>query len=355
MTPRRTFVAALLAMAAAVPLGAVAQDGDRPPDLPGINMTIEVAPPPQEERTPAPSPTPRSGPSTASFDPPSTKNKRASAPAPDVDDLPDLPGMDSLPIGNGDAPASDAQAARASGPGDLVVEVHVLRDRPGSTSTATSAAGCPSAKTCEVYQLRNRRWPTNPDGSVDIHFAYNDRWRRRLFSPDTPEVLSALEAAASQWERANSNVRFHGDGTTRWDVGHKGRDGSCDDGVNVIGWKKFATDIIGAAISCFDRRTGDVRDVDLALNTAHHWDRLAAADKASETYDVQSVLTHELGHWLALEDIYSARAVRQTMYGVVELGEIRKRTLALGDIVGVQAAYPCAGGDSCPRTGIIDD
>jgi hypothetical protein len=362
MTPKRTFLAAVLAMAFAVPLGAVAQDGDQPPDLPGINMTIEIAPAPEDAPEPKPSAAPRSGPTTASIDEPKSgeRPKTASEPAPTAADLPDLPGMGALPFDD-DARSTGAngsdtntEAAR-SNPSDLVTEVHLLRARPASTATATTAEGCPSAVTCKSYQLRDRRWPAGPGGVVDIHFAYNDRWRRRLFSPDTPEVLSALVAGSSQWERHNSNVRFTSDGVTRWDVGHKGRGGGCDDGVNVIGWKKFEAGIIGAAISCFDRSNGVVRDVDLALNTAHHWDRLAAAVKNSDTYDVQSIFTHELGHWLGLEDIYRARDTAQTMYGVVEFGEIRKRTLALGDVLGVQAAYPCGAGDSCPRTGIIDD
>ena len=43
------------------------------------------------------------------------------------------------------------------------------------------------------------------------------------------------------------------------------------------------------------------------------------------------------------------------MMGNEKYGETRKRTLALGDIVGIQLAYPCGSGDTCPRKGIVND
>jgi hypothetical protein len=62
-----------------------------------------------------------------------------------------------------------------------------------------------------------------------------------------------------------------------------------------------------------------------------------------------------MGHWLSLLDMYSPTANRQTMFGSADPNETRKRTPALGDIVGVQTAYPCGSGDSCPRSGIAAD
>jgi hypothetical protein len=62
-----------------------------------------------------------------------------------------------------------------------------------------------------------------------------------------------------------------------------------------------------------------------------------------------------MGHWLSLLDMYSDTSSAETMHGAADPNETRKRTPALGDITGVQTAYPCRSGDSCPRSGITGD
>ena len=49
------------------------------------------------------------------------------------------------------------------------------------------------------------------------------------------------------------------------------------------------------------------------------------------------MLTHELGHPVGLEHVNNDV---QTMYPFVATGETRKRTLASGDITGVNSKYP---------------
>jgi hypothetical protein len=55
--------------------------------------------------------------------------------------------------------------------------------------------------------------------------------------------------------------------------------------------------------------------------------------------DMQNIATHELGHALGLDDLYNGAAMEQTMYGYAVAGETKKRTLAAGDIAGVNALY----------------
>ncbi|MBA7643606.1 hypothetical protein ES703_51337 [subsurface metagenome] len=55
--------------------------------------------------------------------------------------------------------------------------------------------------------------------------------------------------------------------------------------------------------------------------------------------DLQNIATHELGHSVGLGDLYDDVASEETMYGLSEYGETKKRTLYLGDIAGIQKLY----------------
>jgi hypothetical protein len=54
-------------------------------------------------------------------------------------------------------------------------------------------------------------------------------------------------------------------------------------------------------------------------------------------YDVQSIATHEIGHWLTLEDLDSSA---QTMYGIASTNSIAMRSLKWGDENGAHYVYP---------------
>ena len=241
-----------------------------------------------------------------------------------------------------------------STPAGTVREWHVMYARSGGSGESSNATPCPRASTCDRYLLKNARWPVDESGTVVIPFAYNDSGRRPARAADGI-TRPALQAAMSQWTHWNSNIVFRDTGTTTATFARDGKDGSCDDGTNVVTWDTFEPDVIGVATLCFDKSGRVIRDADLALNAAQHWERVSGTPESRHSHDIQSILTHELGHWLSFEDIYSGDAVRQTMFGNTEYGETNKRTLALGDVVGVQKAYPCSGEDRCPRSGVIDD
>jgi hypothetical protein len=159
----------------------------------------------------------------------------------------------------------------------------------------------------------------------------------------------------AEWERWNSNIDFFYSGTTTALFGAKGSDGSCDDGTNVIGWSRMEPGVIAQVMTCVDKTGRRVVDSDLALNVTFHWEDIQGEPESRHSYDIRSIVTHELGHVISLGDLYSGDAIYQTMMGNAKYGEVRKRTLALGDIIGVQLAYPCGEGDACPRKGIRND
>lgn len=223
-----------------------------------------------------------------------------------------------------------------------------------NTQEPASTTPCPRADTCDTYQTRPGRWPTDSNGRATIPFAYNDDGRRQARAPEGL-LVPALRKAMAEWSYWNSNIAFQDTGTTTATFAADGDDGSCDDGTNVVTWERFPRDVIGAAVLCFDDSGKVIRDADLALNATQHWESVSGEPDSRHSHDIQAILTHELGHWLGLEDLYAGQAARQTMYGSSAYGEVRKRTLALGDALGIQKAYPCGSGDRCPREGFKQD
>jgi hypothetical protein len=250
-------------------------------------------------------------------------------------------------------PKAAVRALPASRSHDFVRVVVALK--AGEAPALNEAKGdCPTAATCDIFGVTDFRWKTDANGTAVIPFKYNDNNRRDLRSPDAPAVRAALAAAMATWHHWDSNIVFRDDGDTTAAFTATGPDGSCADGTNVITWGRFdSPDTVGEAAMCLDRAQHIIRDADLQLNIGFWWANGTDARRA--VYDVQSIFTHELGHWLSLLDMYSSTASRQTMFGSAAPNEIRKRTPALGDITGLQKAYPCGRGDSCPHAGIVSD
>ena len=77
------------------------------------------------------------------------------------------------------------------------------------------------------------------------------------------------------------------------------------------------------------------------MNSRYKWslsNQDACAD--NKTYDAKNIMTHELGHWMGLDDMYNVGTHGDaTMYGYGSLGEIKKNTLTTGDQIGVSNIY----------------
>ena len=63
------------------------------------------------------------------------------------------------------------------------------------------------------------------------------------------------------------------------------------------------------------------------------------AKRKRNTMDFQSVVTHELGHSLGLDDLYSPSCSHVTMFGSSSEGMTDKRTLEAEDIEGIRNLY----------------
>jgi len=77
-------------------------------------------------------------------------------------------------------------------------------------------------------------------------------------------------------------------------------------------------------------------EFDMLFDTDFAWGN---AEINSSLMDLQNIATHELGHAVGLNDIYSTSCSYVTMYGYSKEGDVEKRTLEQPDITGLQKIY----------------
>ena len=152
----------------------------------------------------------------------------------------------------------------------------------------------------------------------------------------------AIAAAFDAWEdEPNSAMDFKR-------LADTDTSGSALDYENVVSWEDITTDYPGAiavAVVWYYRRSKEIVEVDTIMNSVDPWSvnaEITSPDTQpgdDETYDVQNIMTHEAGHWLMLEDLYQWKTQKLTMYGYGALGELQKRTLGVGDELGIDRIY----------------
>jgi hypothetical protein len=119
------------------------------------------------------------------------------------------------------------------------------------------------------------------------------------------------------------------------------------DFINTVMWGRISAGAIAITYIRYQTATGIVVDVDTVFNSRYPWAAfLDSGDCSSlyDAYDVQNIATHEFGHWVGLDDLYStdveAPDTDLTMYGYGAGGELKKRTLGTGDKTGANAVAP---------------
>ncbi|MDI7267400.1 MAG: FG-GAP-like repeat-containing protein, partial [Myxococcota bacterium] len=150
---------------------------------------------------------------------------------------------------------------------------------------------------------------------------------------------AAVRAAFDAWERVDCcAVAFDYRGRTALTAG-------ASPGANVVSWSDtWSADPMAMCITHLEYDGGAIVEADIACNGAFigGWGTGLAA-----RVDIQSVLTHEVGHLFGLDHVSDPTA---TMYHAYTLGTIDIRSLGEEDLAGCRALYPasCAGctGDS---------
>lgn len=113
-------------------------------------------------------------------------------------------------------------------------------------------------------------------------------------------------------------------------------------------------DALGLTTVHYDPDTGVIQDVDVEINGAAS-DPLTS-DGSANGADLDSILTHEAGHFLGLSHTLATGA---TMTAGYQKGDISRRSLEPDDMAGICAAYPSGrvieSVDCAPRRGLAEE
>jgi hypothetical protein len=103
-------------------------------------------------------------------------------------------------------------------------------------------------------------------------------------------------------------------------------------------------DTLAKTTVSFDSATGEILDADIELNSAYN-DFTIGDDHV--VYDLQSILTHEIGHFIGLDHSLDPDATMNANY---DMGTTTLRTLAPDDVAAACAAYPPSRPGRCGDT-----
>lgn len=129
----------------------------------------------------------------------------------------------------------------------------------------------------------------------------------------------ALYGARKAWNDSGSRFRLYHDNSS----------------LNIVKAGQYGTTGWLAQATVWTNIIGYISKAEVKFNLSYPWSVTGTAG----TYDVQNIAAHEFGHWLQLNDLYSATDSYKTMYGYAAKGETVKRTLHSDDISGIKHIY----------------
>jgi hypothetical protein len=111
----------------------------------------------------------------------------------------------------------------------------------------------------------------------------------------------------------------------------------CTGSPNTVQWAAIdgPGGIVAVTGPCFILQTKEIVGFAMTIDQAEPWVIGSDATKL----DVQNTVTHEFGHVAGLDHVRAPQDGCLTMFPFVDLGEIQKRTLGLGDKLGMQRLY----------------
>ncbi len=178
--------------------------------------------------------------------------------------------------------------------------------------------------------------PKSGEDLCGDRFCGNQDWRMDPLpvnfwvNPNTADVSgeeAAVTRAFDTWVRHSGSEVYSGyRGLTTVNQ-------AADDGINAVFWSATlpqGCETYGACAVAYD----EPDEFDIVFNDNHHWSLNPAS--GSQSYDIESVTLHEVGHVLGLAHHGDSN---QVMAPSIMPGQ-QKRALAVGDQNGVRFLYP---------------
>lgn len=149
------------------------------------------------------------------------------------------------------------------------------------------------------------------------------------------DVLNLTALSAMEWDNHTN--------ATLW--GNVGLDYTANfddvaDGLNEVSFGPYSDPNVIAVTrvwGVFRGKNSYIDQFDILFNFAFNWGDVVATGNTS-LMDFANIATHELGHDVGLSDLYNS-CTEETMYGYSGYGEIKKRDLNAGDILGLTNLY----------------
>ena len=173
------------------------------------------------------------------------------------------------------------------------------------------------SSTNQDYELIGVHWYTTANYYINT---------RNRYGFSVSGVVTTITTSANTWDKVTSAEVFSYKGTTSRSAGRR-------DGYNVVAWGTYRRGAI--AVTYIWYRGSRIIETDVIMNTYYSWSLTGVAGKM----DVRNIMTHEFGHWVGLDDLYSDSDYWLTMYGYSRNGETYKRDLGSGDILGLEEWY----------------
>jgi hypothetical protein len=214
-----------------------------------------------------------------------------------------------------------------------------------ATIASTVSAGSLSFAGDEV--LGELRWKT---GSIKIALSVSLLRENSNIKRDS-DVTGALRRSLDAWSRI-ADVDFQVVNSDKLGVSASGPAG---DGVSLITIAQipenvllFAKDPENAAATTrvFYNRRGMITEADIVLNPYQQF----STDGTLGTFDLESTLTHEIGHLLGLRHSLVLGSTMNPNYGrngVFGIRNFSPRTLSAGDVASIRGLYGSRGEEKC--------
>jgi hypothetical protein len=208
----------------------------------------------------------------------------------------------------------------SSGSGDFVQEVVV------DSVHAPASAGAPVATTeGDDFRLERGGIQWFSGGQVEYTISGTDP----LGGDGNTAILAAVATVDNDVHGITTRTFVNNNATTQTNP--------CTGSPNTVHWGVIdgAGGIVASTGVCFILQTKEIVGFETTIDEEEPWVIGSDATKL----DVQNTVTHEFGHVAGLDHVRPPQDGCLTMFPYVALGEIQKRTLGLGDKLGMQDLY----------------